>query len=147
MAVTKTRAIEICRYEDACDRKFGLSMSLVLSPRSAPATASCFPWHALPRRHAVLHHSASAGHHPRLGRTILCHHDGGTLWIILNSGLAAGSNPACAHAPRGLLHVLHPYNHPQVRTSPAISIAIASCTHDSGLALLTSPLTYDSDCV
>ena len=120
------------------------NMSPVLSPRSAPATASCFPRHALPRRHSVRHRSAPAGHHPRLGRTILCHHDGGTLWII---GRTAGSNPACVHAPRGLLHVLHHYNHPQVRNSSAISLAIASCTHDSGLALLTSPLTYDSDCV
>ena len=88
-------------------------------------------------RHSVRHRSASAGHHPRLGRTILCHRDGGTLWII---GRTAGSNPACVHAPRGLLHVLHHYNHPQVRNSSAISLAIASCTHDSGLALLTSPM-------
>ena len=75
-SVTKRRRVEVV-----------LSlMSPVLSPRSAPATASCFPWHALPRRHSVLHRSASAGHHPRLGRTILCHHDGGTLWIILTAG-------------------------------------------------------------
>ena len=46
----------------------------------------CFPRHALPRRHSVLHRSAPSGHHPRLGRTILCHHDGGTLWIILTAG-------------------------------------------------------------
>ena len=46
----------------------------------------CFPRHALPRRHSVLHRSAPAGHHPRLSRTILCHHDGGTLWIILTAG-------------------------------------------------------------
>ena len=50
------------------------------------------------------------------------------------SGRTAGSNPACAHAPRGLLHVLHHYNYPQVRTSSATSLAIASCTHDSSLA-------------
>ena len=83
-------------YEDACDRNLSLRrrvrskvwfiMSLVLSPRSAPATASCFPRHALPRRHSVRHRSAPSGHHPRLGRTILCHHDGGTLWIILTAG-------------------------------------------------------------
>ena len=121
-------------------------MSPVLSPRSAPATASCFPRHALPRRHSVLHRSAPSGHHPRLGRTILCHHDGGTLWIIICSGRTAGSNPACAHAPRGLLHDLHHYNHPQVRTSSAISLAIASCTHDSGLALLTSPMVILTMC-
>ena len=61
-------------------------MSLVLSPRSAPATASCFPRHALPRRHSVRHRSAPAGHHPRLARAMLCHHDGGTLWIKLTAG-------------------------------------------------------------
>ena len=63
-------------------------MSLVLSPRSAPATASCFPRHALPRRHSVRHRSAPAGHHPRLGRTILmaAHFGYIILWIILTAG-------------------------------------------------------------
>ena len=46
----------------------------------------CFPRHALPRRHSVCYRSAPAGHHPRLARAMLCHHDGGTLWIILAAG-------------------------------------------------------------
>ena len=121
-------------------------MSLVLSPRSAPATASCFPRHALPRRHSVLHRSAPSGHHPRLGRTILCHHDGGTLWIKLR----AGSQQV------RILRVLMPHEGFFMIYIITITLRCA-LAQPSHLPLLPAPMTpalhcsprpwHDSDCV
>ena len=132
-------------YEESNRGSFGVTksrivgvlplMSPVLSPRSAPATASCFPRHALPRRHSVLHRSAPSGHHPRLGRTILCHHDGGTLWIIL----AAGSQQV------RILRVLMPhegcYMFYIIKIIPRCALA-----QPSQLPLLPAPMTPALHC-
>ena len=110
-------------------------MSPVLSPRSAPATASCFPRHALPRRHSVCYRSASAGHHPRLGCTILCHRDGGTLWIILTAG---------AQQVR-ILRVLMPHEGFSVFYIIPITLKCA-LAQPSHLPLLPAPMTLALHC-
>ena len=97
-------------------------------------------------RHSVRHRSASAGHHPRLGRTILCHRDGGTLWIILTAG---------AQRVR-ILRVLMPHEGFFMIYIITITLRCA-LAQPSHLPLLPAPMTpalhcsprpwHDSDCV
>ena len=93
MAVTKSRIVGVL----ALRRVVSWESCLSCRPSFRHARHPPRP----PASHGMLSHAATrcvialrttrrscrpAGHHPRLGRTILCHHDGGTLWIILTAG-------------------------------------------------------------
>ena len=73
-------------------------------------------WHGLLRRHRRVHRSAFARDHAWHGVAAICRSHANDMLSKLPQRLAAGSTPACADAPRGLLHDgrdLLPYHTPQ----------------------------------